>query len=271
MTVQRIHNGLGPIDVLTKIELEEVHHKGIDRLLRARYEGVEAQRIPTVHAQGNGGVLLLGALSAGDPDLGPSEGDIWMLRRVLVASSFTTTAANLGQALGEYYQVFRGSTPSDVQNSYAPGYLLDGINYIPSNGVTTIVSTPAVPASTVAAQNTSNQSYTVVVSGGTATVTTVNGVVVGSGDGTFTVPAFGAIAVTYSVAPTWTWTATQAAMPAVLGERVGVAYNAGTKSVLLQSGEQIYAQVFSSVAGVTYTLNGEAIRVPAEMKGKLLA
>lgn len=271
MTVQRIHNGLGPIDVLTKIELEEVHHKGIDRLLRARYEGVEAQRIPTVHAQGNGGVLQLGALSAGDPDLGPAEGDIWMLRRVLVASNFITNQANFGVALADYYQVFRGSAPSDIANSYNPQYLLDGITYTAGNGVTTIGATPAVPASTVAAQNTSNQSYVVVVSGGTATVTTVNGVVVGGGDGTFTVPAFGSIAVTYSVAPTWTWTPTEATSPATIGERVGIAYNAGTKSVFIQPGEQIYAQVFGSVAGVTYTLTGEAIRVPAEMKGKLLA
>jgi hypothetical protein len=270
VTVQRIHNGLGPIDVLTKIELEEVNHKGIDRLLRSRFEGVEAQRIPTVHAIGTGGVLQLGAMSAGDPDLGPAEGDIWMLRRVLVASSFITAAANNGVSLGDYYQLFRGSTPSDVQNSYSPNYLLDGMVYTPGNGLTGMTQ-PAVPASAVAVQNTGTIPQLVVISGGTVTLVTVNGVTVGTGDGTYLVPAAGAIAVTYSVAPTWTWNATQAATSSIIGQRVGVAYNAGTKSVLLQPGEQIYAQVFSSIAGVTYTLNGEAIRVPAEMKGKLLA
>lgn len=262
MTVQRIHNGLGPIDVLTKIELEEVNHKGIDRLLRARYEGVEAQRIPKIHAAGTGGTVQIGAMTAGDPDLGPAEGDIWMLRRVLVASSL---GVSTGLPDGSWYQVFRGSTPSDVANSYGPDYLLDGM--AARSGVTTI-ATPAVPASTVPIQNTSTQPYTVVISGGTLTAVLVNGVTVGTGDGTYIVPSAGSISVTYSVAPTWVWTATQTGG---LGEITGLAYNAGTKSVLLQPGEQIYGQIFNTVAGATYTLSGEAIRVPAEMKGKLLA
>jgi hypothetical protein len=66
-------------------------------------------------------------------------------------------------------------------------------------------SQPAVPASGVAAQNTNSYPVTVVVSGGTATQTTVNGVVVGPGDGTYVVPAYGSIAVTYTVAPAWVW------------------------------------------------------------------
>jgi hypothetical protein len=67
-------------------------------------------------------------------------------------------------------------------------------------------STPAVPGSGVTATNTSPLPATVVVSAGTVTNVTVNGVSVGSGDGTYTVPPSGTIAVTYSVAPTWTWT-----------------------------------------------------------------
>jgi hypothetical protein len=68
-----------------------------------------------------------------------------------------------------------------------------------------VPSQPAVPASTVAAQNVNSYPVQVVISGGTATVTTVNGVTVGAGDGTFTVPAYGSIAVTYTIAPTWAW------------------------------------------------------------------
>jgi len=66
-------------------------------------------------------------------------------------------------------------------------------------------SQPAVPASTVAQQNTNSYPVQVVVSGGTATATYVNGVLVGAGDGTFVVPAYGSISITYSVAPTWVW------------------------------------------------------------------
>ena len=66
--------------------------------------------------------------------------------------------------------------------------------------------TPSVPGSTVPVTNTSPLPATVVITGGTLTNVSVNGVTVGSGDGTYTVPAGQTIAVTYSVAPTWTWT-----------------------------------------------------------------
>jgi hypothetical protein len=67
-------------------------------------------------------------------------------------------------------------------------------------------TTPSVPASTTPVTNTSSLPATVVISGGTVSNVTVNGVSVGTGDGTYTVPPGQAIAVTYSAAPTWTWT-----------------------------------------------------------------
>jgi hypothetical protein len=78
-----------------------------------------------------------------------------------------------------------------------------------------VPSPPAVPASTVAAQNVNPYPVTVVVTGGTATVTSVNGVTVGTGDGTFAVPAYGSIAVTYTVAPTWAWSYAGSGAPPV--------------------------------------------------------
>lgn len=66
--------------------------------------------------------------------------------------------------------------------------------------------TPAVPASTTPVTNTSPLPATVVISAGTLTNVSVNGVTVGSGDGTYTVPSGGTISITYTVAPTWTWT-----------------------------------------------------------------
>lgn len=67
-------------------------------------------------------------------------------------------------------------------------------------------SAPAVPASGTPVTNTSPVSATVTVSGGTGTNVAVNGVNQGTFDGTYTVPAGGTITLTYSVAPTWTWT-----------------------------------------------------------------
>lgn len=67
-------------------------------------------------------------------------------------------------------------------------------------------ATPGVPLTTVPVTNTSPLPATVVVSGGTGTNVSINGVLQGTFDGTYTVPPGGTIALTYSVAPTWTWT-----------------------------------------------------------------
>jgi len=67
-------------------------------------------------------------------------------------------------------------------------------------------TTPAVPASTTPVTNTSPIAASVVISGGTVSAVYVNGVEAGTGDGTYTVPSGQTISITYSVAPTWTWT-----------------------------------------------------------------
>lgn len=77
----------------------------------------------------------------------------------------------------------------------------DGTAYDQGQGF----ATPGVPASTAPVTNTSPLPATVTVSGGTVSNVSVNGVTVGSGDGTYTVPAGQAITLTYSSAPTWTW------------------------------------------------------------------
>jgi hypothetical protein len=65
---------------------------------------------------------------------------------------------------------------------------------------------PAIPASTVAATNTSGRDMNVEVTGGTVTVVKVDGVTVGARvAGNFHVRAGSTIALTYSVAPTWQW------------------------------------------------------------------
>jgi hypothetical protein len=78
----------------------------------------------------------------------------------------------------------------------------NGASYDAAGGATA----PAVPASGTPATNPARIPATVVISGGTVSNVAVNGTSVGTGDGTYTVPGGATIAVTYSVAPTWTWT-----------------------------------------------------------------
>jgi hypothetical protein len=70
------------------------------------------------------------------------------------------------------------------------------------------VATPAVPASTVTATNNTGYPVLVALTGGTTTVISVNGTTVATTTpANVVVPNGGTIAVTYSVAPSWTWTA----------------------------------------------------------------
>jgi hypothetical protein len=65
---------------------------------------------------------------------------------------------------------------------------------------------PAVPATTVAATNTSARGMFVEVTGGTVTAVKVDNVTVGARvSGSFYVRPGSTIALTYSAAPTWQW------------------------------------------------------------------
>lgn len=78
------------------------------------------------------------------------------------------------------------------------------------------VSSPAVPATTVAAANSTGTVVAVTITGGTLTFVYVNGVQAGTTAGTYLVPVAGTISITYSAAPTWAWAlpATSAAVSA---------------------------------------------------------
>lgn len=106
----------------------------------------------------------------------------------------------------EYCLVIIGSTATGVVFQLGDRYipLSPAIN---SNQPIPAVTQPAVPASTVNQQNANPFPVQVVITGGTITVVSVNGLQVGTGAGTYTVPAGGTISITYSVAPTWAWSA----------------------------------------------------------------
>lgn len=67
------------------------------------------------------------------------------------------------------------------------------------------ISSPAVPATTVAAANSTGTVVAVTITGGTLTFVYVNGTQAGTTAGLYHVPVAGTISITYSVAPTWAW------------------------------------------------------------------
>lgn len=82
----------------------------------------------------------------------------------------------------------------------------NGATYDAAQGLVT----PAVPASLTPVTNPAPIPVTVVITGGTMTNVSINGVTVGTGAGTYTLPQGATITLTYTVAPTWTWTPTSA-------------------------------------------------------------
>jgi hypothetical protein len=149
----------------------------MDAFLRERYRGLEIQQLPRLVVTATSATQ--GMFSSNDmTPLGPEQGDVWMVRRIIVKGFTLADAAK--------YILFAGSTPSDLGSGYTGQYLLEG---------------------------------------------------------------FAASAA---------------------GQPVGVGFYPGTKAIFLQPGQQIYAQVLAATVGNQYILEGTAIRVPAEMKGKIL-
>lgn len=151
----------------------------------------------------------------------------------LVASSLGATGTNLsvGTAPTGGTAKTDGIATATAVASLAAGTTLTA----PING-SAAVSTPSVPLSTVAQSNPNPFTAKVVITGGTMTNVSVNGATVGTGAGTYLVPAFGTITMTYSVAPTWAWSNARTLSPAagagISGFRLrpasGFAVNAGT-------------------------------------------
>ena len=110
-------------------------------------------------------------------------------------------------------------------------------------------STPSVPASTTPVTNTSPLPATVVISGGTITFVFVNGVQAGTGDGTYTVPSGQTISITYSAAPTWTWT-----LQSAFGAQAYLQVTGFTgTSVTVAVQDSADGSSYSAVTGLTFT------------------
>lgn len=97
------------------------------------------------------------------------------------------------------------TAPDDIIGIFAPGLGSSrahaNIGFNPVGNV----AAPAVPASTVTQTNSFKSAAWVFVAAGTVTVIAINGVATGMIAGAFRVDVGQTIAITYTVAPTWTW------------------------------------------------------------------
>lgn len=177
MTKQQLHSQLAPVDLLTREELSAELHKGLESQIMDRFRGLEIQRFPRTFVTATQATQQIYAGNDMTP-CGPEQGDIWHVRRVIVKSNQLNDSGK--------WILYRGSTPSDLVNSYGTQFVLEAF----------------------------------AASGG--------------------------------------------------GLPVNQGYYFTSKTVFLQPGEQLYALILSATVGNQYYLDGEAIRVPAEMKGKIL-
>jgi hypothetical protein len=136
---------------------------------------------------------------------------------VAFGSSQSDVQEALSAAAGEYI----GSVAYVNAAEFNASVALDGTSELWAGLISAIdpnlsVVTPSFPATGIAVQNPSSAPQTVVISPNGATITNVsiNGITVGTGAGTYTIPGYGAISIAYSVAtPTWVWSNATFAIP----------------------------------------------------------
>lgn len=107
---------------------------------------------------------------------------------------------------------------------------LNGGLFAPASGFSGTTA-PGVPASTTPVTNSNAWAVMVVITGGTMTAVVINGVTVGAGAGTYWLPAGQAISLTYTVAPTWTWTASGVDAAGAGGANFGAGWNGAATGV----------------------------------------
>jgi hypothetical protein len=100
-------------------------------------------------------------------------------------------------------QAFTVRLASGADHFVEQGALRDSASAVVATAPLMFTTAMTLAATTVAAPNPNPVPVSVTITGGTVTVIAVNGVVTGLTTGTFTVPAFGSITITYSAAPTF--------------------------------------------------------------------
>lgn len=106
MGEQRLHSALAPIDVLTRLEMEQIQRKSLDDFFHQEYLGVSYKEY-----NDNGGGLAQYGIS------GPDSGYAWSLKLVSVVLS---AAGNLA--------VFLGDNTQTAPVAGGPSVVMGGLN-----------------------------------------------------------------------------------------------------------------------------------------------
>lgn len=118
MSKQRLHPSLAEIDVATGDDVHHAMSHAFTDHLRDQWRTIKLMKLPVIRATATSATVNLGQGSgyADQPgaQVGPEQGFIWMLRRVIVASN---TAADTAK-----YTLYSGSDPT----LYDSGHLLEG-------------------------------------------------------------------------------------------------------------------------------------------------
>lgn len=113
-------------------------------------------------------------------------------------TNWITEASGTG---GNYPNLYIGNNVASLGISRQTGIFKNNLGYNPVGHL----SSPSVPASTVAYTNAFGVDCAVFVTGGTVSAIAIGGTSTGLTSGSFRVPANQTITLTYTVAPTWTW------------------------------------------------------------------
>jgi hypothetical protein len=258
VTAQRLHTQLAPIDVLTREELSAEMSTHMDAFVRDLYRGLEIQRFPPLIQTATATTVNLGQNTNGGTPASQSIS--------VGASPFTFTNVN---PVPELVTVTGGTVSQITVNGVNTG-LTSGTFTLPSAGSTITVTYTVAPTMSfiIESQAITGDPPIGPESGDLWMVRRVN-------VKSFTLADAAKYILFRGTTPS---DLTQYTGKQLLegfaasagGQQVGVGFYPGTKSIFLQPNEQIYALITAATVGNQYLLEGEAIRVPAEMKGKIL-
>jgi hypothetical protein len=280
--------GNGKLDLLTAGELNEALHRHMenreDRLVREIYQGIKVFKLPVIQMEAPSASFTL-ADSGGNVPCGPESGYLWLVRRVLIASSGgvaggTTQTSNNATAavtasggtatintfgLPTYFTGFTLTLApaSAAGNGTVTVSNVQGGPYVYNFSETTTGPTQysvSIPAPGIQASGNISVAVSAVTSGGSGSVSAYGYSNSNVGDN--------ANPVLYAGSDTG---AGQATILEDGGIKLGTAYYPASKGAWLFPGEQLYAKLTSATTGNLYTMTGVAIEVPFEMQGKIAA
>lgn len=189
----------------------QVENSGPTRIANNRFDSCRYQAIRTT-----GPNNIIEGNQIGNPSqVGSVEGiKLGSSNNIVLGNQFDLTngAAHytycISEPVAETNNIIQGNrvqpgTAGTIQiNSGSSGDLVTGnVGYNPVGHITS----PTVPASTVAYTNNFGMAATVYINGGTVSNISIDGVAIGTGNGFFRINPGKSIAITYTAVPTWFW------------------------------------------------------------------